>query len=134
MLGRLLIKAVLDHGWRPHPTFLAMEDKAHWARDGERSRLYERRAIVFLGMFLEWCYEHAPQLPPDTPPHVPLNLHLSGVRAEDVALRAPRSPLGGNPLFLGRGRGLPGGGPELNISPISTAGGPGIRQIVVEVR
>lgn len=53
---------------------------------------------------------------------------------EDVALRAPRSPLCGNPQFCGAGRGLPGGGPEINVAPINTAGGGGIRQIVVEVK
>jgi hypothetical protein len=52
----------------------------------------------------------------------------------DVGVRAPRSPIGGNSLFLGGGRGLPGGGPEINIAPINTAGGGGVRQIIVEVR
>ena len=52
---------------------------------------------------------------------------------DDVALRAPRSPLSGNDLFLGGGRGLPGGGPEINVAPINNAGGGGIRQIILNV-
>ena len=53
---------------------------------------------------------------------------------DDVTLRAPRSPLSGNELFLGGGRGLPGGGPEINVAPISTAGGGGVRQVILDVR
>ena len=53
---------------------------------------------------------------------------------DDVALRAPRSPVAGNQFFLGGGRGLPGGGPEVNVAPIGTAGGGGIRQVVLDVR
>jgi len=53
---------------------------------------------------------------------------------DDVATRAPRSPIGGNDLFLGGGRGLPGGGPEINVAPINTSGGGGIRQIILEVQ
>jgi RHS repeat-associated protein len=53
---------------------------------------------------------------------------------ENIADRAPRSPLSGNQFFLGPNKGLPGGGPEINIAPINTAGGAGIRQIIVEVK
>jgi hypothetical protein len=53
---------------------------------------------------------------------------------DDVAARAPRSPVSGNQLFLGASRGLPGGGPEINVAPINTAGGGGIRQIILEVK
>ena len=53
---------------------------------------------------------------------------------DDVAARAPRSPSSGNDLFLGGGRGLPGGGPEINVAPINNAGSGGIRQITLEVR
>jgi hypothetical protein len=53
---------------------------------------------------------------------------------DDIAARAPRSPVSGNDLFLGGGKGLPGGGPEINVAPINTAGGGGIRQIVVEIK
>jgi filamentous hemagglutinin len=52
----------------------------------------------------------------------------------DVGSRAPRSPVSGNDLFAGGGRGLPGGGPEINIAPINTAGGGGIRQIILKVK
>lgn len=53
---------------------------------------------------------------------------------DDVAARAPRSPVSGNDLFLGGARGLPGGAPEVNIEPINTAGGGGIRKIVIKVK
>jgi len=54
---------------------------------------------------------------------------------DDVALRAPRSPLSGNDFFLDSGgKGLPGGGPEINIAPINTAGGGGVRQVILDVR
>jgi hypothetical protein len=53
---------------------------------------------------------------------------------EDIAARNPRGVTSGNPLFLGVGKGLPGGGPELEIAPISTAGGGGIRQVILTVR
>ncbi|WP_024878095.1 hypothetical protein [Methylosinus sp. LW3] len=41
-------------------------------------------------------------------------------RVEDVANLAPRSPLEGNSLFLGPGRHLPGGGPEIVVDSIPT--------------
>jgi hypothetical protein len=53
---------------------------------------------------------------------------------DGIAGRAPRSPLSGNKLFIGGGRGLPGGGPEINVAPIATAGGGGVRQIILEVK
>ncbi|MDQ0625877.1 beta strand repeat-containing protein [Paraburkholderia graminis] len=52
----------------------------------------------------------------------------------NVSSRAPRSPLSGNNYFLGGGQGLPGGGAELVIDPIPSAGGQGIRQITVKVK
>lgn len=52
---------------------------------------------------------------------------------DDVAARAPRSPISGNDLFEGAGKGLPSGSPEINVAPINTAGGGGIRQIILEV-
>ena len=52
---------------------------------------------------------------------------------DNIPNRAPASPITGNPLFKGGGAGLPGGGSELTIQGIPSAGGPGIRQIVVEV-
>ncbi|WER45125.1 filamentous hemagglutinin N-terminal domain-containing protein [Cupriavidus sp. WKF15] len=51
-----------------------------------------------------------------------------------VSSRAPRSPLSGNNYFLGGGQGLPGGGAELVIDSIPSAGGQGIRQITVKVK
>jgi hypothetical protein len=51
-----------------------------------------------------------------------------------VGSRAPRSPLSGNNFFLGGGQGLPGGGAELVIDSIPSAGGPSIRQITVKVK
>lgn len=51
----------------------------------------------------------------------------------NVAERMPRSPISGNGFFLGGGKGLPNGAPEVNVAPINTAGGGGIRQIIVEV-
>ena len=51
-----------------------------------------------------------------------------------VSSRAPRSPLSGNNFFLGGGQGLPGGGAELVIDSIPSAGGQGIRQITVKVK
>lgn len=52
----------------------------------------------------------------------------------NVASSAPRSPLSGNNFFLGGGQGLPGGGSELVIDSIPSAGGQGIRQITVKVK
>jgi filamentous hemagglutinin len=52
----------------------------------------------------------------------------------DVSSRAPRSPLSGNNYFLGGGQGLPGGGSELVIDSIPSAGGQGIHQIIVKVK
>ena len=52
---------------------------------------------------------------------------------DDVPSRAPASPISGNPLFKGGGAGLPGGGSELTIQGIPSAGGTGVRQIIVEV-
>lgn len=83
--AKQLIKALLDHSWRPYDWFEDLADKAHWAREGERTKLYERRAIAFLGMFVKQCCEHAGQLPPGMPTLSPLNLHLSGIRPEDVS-------------------------------------------------
>ena len=53
----------------------------------------------------------------------------------DIPDRCPRCPVGntGNDLFLGGGEGLPGGGPELVIDSIPSAGGDGIRQITIIV-
>jgi len=53
---------------------------------------------------------------------------------ENVSSRLPGSPITGNPLFKGGGAGLPGGGQELTIQGIPSAGGPGIRQVILEVR
>lgn len=52
---------------------------------------------------------------------------------DNIGARAAASPLSGNALFLGGGAGLPGGGPELNISGVSSSGGGGIIQIILEV-
>jgi hypothetical protein len=52
---------------------------------------------------------------------------------DDIARRSPGSPIEGNEYFLGGGKGLPGGRPELTISGINSAGGRGIRQIILEV-
>jgi hypothetical protein len=41
-------------------------------------------------------------------------------RVSGIADRSPRSPLVGNQYFLGPGRGLPGGGPELVVDPVGT--------------
>jgi RHS repeat-associated protein len=51
----------------------------------------------------------------------------------DLASRAPGSPVQGNVKFIGGGKGLPGGGPELTISGINSAGGGDLRQIILEV-
>lgn len=85
VLGRLLIRAILDHEWRLGHHFIALEDKAHWARQSERTKPYERGAIQFVGQFLKWCRDNAEQLPSGMPPFVPLRLHAAGVRAEDVS-------------------------------------------------
>ena len=53
---------------------------------------------------------------------------------DDIASRAPGLPIQGNENFLGGGKGLPTGAPELTISGINSAGGGGIRQIILEVR
>ncbi|MBN2685712.1 MAG: hypothetical protein JXR40_10560, partial [Pontiellaceae bacterium] len=52
---------------------------------------------------------------------------------DDIPSRSPGSPITGNSLFQGRGAGLPGGGSELTIQGIPSAGGSGIRQIILEV-
>lgn len=52
---------------------------------------------------------------------------------EDIAARSPRRPLSGNTYFLGEGKGLPGGGPEVLVDSIPSGGGPGIKQIILEV-
>jgi len=52
---------------------------------------------------------------------------------DDVPSRAPASPISGNSLFQGGGAGLPGGSAELTIQGIPSAGGAGIRQIILEV-
>jgi len=46
-------------------------------------------------------------------------------RIESISAKNPRSPLAGNDFFLGKGQGLPGGGPELVIDPIPTSPWPG---------
>ena len=53
---------------------------------------------------------------------------------EDIPNRSPRSPTKGNDLFLGAGKGLPGGFPESVIDAIPSAGGNGIRQIIVKIK
>ena len=53
---------------------------------------------------------------------------------DNIQARRPASPLTGNTLFQGAGEGLPNGGRELTIPPIPSAGGPGIRQIILEVQ
>ena len=55
-------------------------------------------------------------------------------RVPNVAERAPTSPIVGNEHFLGPGKGLPGGGPEVKVSAIPSVGGSGITQILVEVK
>jgi hypothetical protein len=82
--AKLLISAILDHGWLPGDRFLDLVDKAHWARNNERTRPYRRSAITFLGMFVRQCCEHARHLPPGMPTLSPVNLHDSGTRPEDV--------------------------------------------------
>lgn len=54
---------------------------------------------------------------------------------EGIPQRAPRRPaaLDGNEFFLGEGKGLPGGGPEVLVDSIPSSGGYGIRQIILEV-
>jgi len=59
--GKLLIKAILDHGWLPNDWLFGLVDEAKWARDG---KLYERRAVPFLGMFVARCLEYSSK-PPD---------------------------------------------------------------------
>jgi hypothetical protein len=56
-------------------------------------------------------------------------------RISGISGMSPRVPTDGDPeFFLGPGAGLPGGGPELVVSPpISKYGGPNIVQILVEV-
>ena len=54
-----------------------------------------------------------------------------------VAERAPQSPFAkkmANRFFRGPGKGLPGGGPEVTVSAIPSAGGRDIIQILVEVK
>jgi RHS repeat-associated protein len=51
----------------------------------------------------------------------------------DVRGLGPASPLSGNDLFLGPGLGLPGGGPELTIDRLPTAGTQDILQVILEV-
>ena len=53
---------------------------------------------------------------------------------DNISDRNPRSPKSGNALFLGEGQGLPGGGKELVIDSIPSAGGVGIKQIIIEVK
>jgi hypothetical protein len=55
-------------------------------------------------------------------------------KIEGIAQRTPASTWKGNEFFLGPGKGLPSGGPDLTISGIPTNGGPGIQQIIVIVR
>ena len=79
--GKLLIKAILDHGWLPNDWLFSLVDEAKWARDG---KLYERRAVPFLGMFVARCLEYSSKLPPSLPPLVPLKCHHTGFRPEDT--------------------------------------------------
>ncbi len=65
-------------------------------------------------------------------PHYLERINVLSV-VDDVPGRAPASPISGNDFFLGGGAGLPGGGPELTVRGIPSAGGHGIRQIIVEV-
>lgn len=83
-VGRSIITAILDHGWRPSDRCSELEEWAHWARGLERTKPYAQGAILFLGMFVEWYREHTDQLPPDAPVLGPLNVHLTGFRPEDV--------------------------------------------------
>ena len=53
---------------------------------------------------------------------------------DNILNRTPRPPTSGNTLFLGEGQGLPGGGKELIIDSIPSAGGSGIKQIIIEVK
>ena len=53
---------------------------------------------------------------------------------DNIKDRSPRVPISGNSLFLGGGQGLPGGGKELVINSIPSAGGTGIRQLIIEVK
>jgi hypothetical protein len=50
-----------------------------------------------------------------------LNDGFRFTRVPQIGDLAPRSPLEGNQFFMGPGKGLPGGGPELVIDPIPTA-------------
>lgn len=54
---------------------------------------------------------------------------------DGIPTRNPRRPLpnDGNKFFLGEGKGLPGGGPEVLVDSIPSRGGPGIRKVFVEV-
>jgi len=51
----------------------------------------------------------------------------------DIKARGPASPISGNTWFQGGGAGLPGGGPELTISSVSSAGNSGVTQLILEV-
>jgi hypothetical protein len=52
---------------------------------------------------------------------------------DDISWRSMRSPTEGNERFQGPGKGLPKGASELVIDSIPSAGGSGIRQIVIKV-
>ena len=55
-------------------------------------------------------------------------------RIGGISSMNPASPLVGNQYFLGPGRGLPGGGPELTIRPpVPTEGGPEVIQFFISV-
>ena len=64
---------------------------------------------------------------------IPGSLQFSNVLSiiEGIPALAPRSPITGNTLFLGGGKGLPGGGSELVIDSIPSTGGQGIKQIII---
>jgi len=55
-------------------------------------------------------------------------------RVADVVSRSPARPMVGNATFLGPGKGLPGGGPELIVSALPTQVQSGIEQIIVIIK
>lgn len=82
--GRLVIIAILNHGWLSHCRFAKLHDWAARARQIEQSELFREAPKEFLGMFIEWCREHTDQLPPQTPSLCRFDGHLSSFRLEDV--------------------------------------------------
>jgi hypothetical protein len=53
---------------------------------------------------------------------------------DDIASRAPGAPMTGNAQFIGAGKGLPSGAPELTIDGIGSGGGPGITRYLIKVK